>query len=62
MRFIYRQQILREWFFLEIGPALAWRREEPGRARDTVPILRFGVEVLFGDYRGQGTAAPVPGG
>ncbi len=62
VRFIYRQQILREWLFLEIGPALAWRREEPGRPRDSVPILRFGVEMLFGDYRGQGTAAPVPGG
>lgn len=62
VRFIYRQQILREWLFLEIGPGLAWRREEPGQPRDSVPILRFGVEMLFGDYRGQGTAAPVPGG
>ncbi|MCY3932545.1 MAG: hypothetical protein OXH70_12580 [Acidobacteria bacterium] len=59
VRFIYRQQILREWLFLEIGPGLAWRREEPGVPRDSVPILRFGVEMLFGDYRGQGTAAPV---
>ncbi len=59
VRFIYRQQILREWLFLEIGPGLAWRREEPGQPRDSVPILRFGVEMLFGDYRGQGTAAPV---
>lgn len=62
VRFIYRQQILREWLFLEIGPGMAWRREEPGQPRDSVPILRFGVEMLFGDYRGQGTAAPVPGG
>lgn len=59
VRFIYRQQILREWLFLEIGPGLAWRREEPGQPRDSVPILRFGVEMLFGDYRGQGTGAPV---
>ncbi len=57
VRFIYRQQILREWLFLEIGPGLAWRREEPDQPRDSVPILRFGVEMLFGDYRGQGTAA-----
>ena len=62
VRFIFRQQILREWLFLEVGPGLAWRREEPGQPRDSVPILRFGVEMLFGDYRGQGTAAPVPGG
>ena len=61
VRLIYRQQILREWFFLEIGPGMAWRRETPGEPRDSVPILRFGVEMLFGDYRGQGTAAPVPG-
>ena len=61
VRFIYRQQILREWFFLEIGPGMAWRRDTPGEPRDSVPILRFGVEMLFGDYRGQGTAAPVPG-
>lgn len=61
VRFIYRQQILREWLFLEIGPGMAWRREVRGEPRDSVPILRFGVEMLFGDYRGQGTAAPVPG-
>ena len=61
VRFVYRQQILREWLFLEIGPGMAWRREEPGEPRESVPILRFGVEMLFGDYRGQGTAAPVPG-
>lgn len=61
VRLIYRQQILREWFFLEIGPGMAWRRDVPGEPRDSVPILRFGVEMLFGDYRGQGTAAPVPG-
>ncbi len=61
VRLIYRQQILREWFFLEIGPGMAWRRDTPGEPRDSVPILRFGVEMLFGDYRGQGTAAPVPG-
>lgn len=61
VRLIYRQQILREWFFLEIGPGMAWRRETPGEPRDSVPILRFGVEMLFGDYRGQGTAAPVSG-
>ena len=61
VRLIYRQQILREWFFLEIGPGMAWRRETPGEPRDSVPILRFGVEMLFGDYRGRGTAAPVPG-
>ncbi len=61
VRVIYRQQILREWFFLEIGPGMAWRRDVPGEPRDSVPILRFGVEMLFGDYRGQGTAAAVPG-
>lgn len=61
VRLIYRQQILREWFFLEIGPGMAWRRDTPGEPRDSVPILRFGVEMLFGDYRGQGTAAPVQG-
>ncbi len=61
VRLIYRQQILREWFFLEIGPGMAWRREKPGQPRDSVPILRFGFEMLFGDYRGKGTAAPVPG-
>lgn len=61
VRLIYRQQILREWFFLEIGPGMAWRRDTPGEPRDSVPILRFGVEMLFGDYRGRGTAAPVPG-
>ena len=61
VRMIYRQQILREWFFLEIGPGMAWRRDVRGEPRDSVPILRFGVEMLFGDYRGQGTAAPVPG-
>ena len=61
VRLIYRQQILREWFFLEIGPGLAWRREYVGQPRDSVPILRFGVEMLFGDYRGEGTAAPVSG-
>lgn len=62
VRLVYRQQILREWFFLEISPGVAWRRETPGVPRDSVPILRFGVEMLFGDYRGKGTAAPVPGG
>ena len=61
VRVIYRQQILREWLFLEIGPGMAWRRDVRGEPRDSVPILRFGVEMLFGDYRGQGTAAPVPG-
>ena len=61
VRLIYRQQILREWLFLEIGPGMAWRRDTPDVPRDSVPILRFGVEMLFGDYRGQGTAAPVPG-
>ncbi len=61
VRMIYRQQILREWLFLEIGPGMAWRRDVRGEPRDSVPILRFGVEMLFGDYRGQGTAAPVPG-
>ena len=62
VRLVYRQQILREWFFLEISPGMAWRRDTPGAPRDSVPILRFGVEMLFGDYRGKGTAAPVPGG
>ncbi len=52
-RMIYRQQVLREWLFLEISPGLAWRREEVGRSRDSVPILRFGFEMLFGDYRGR---------
>ena len=60
VRVIYRQQIFREWLFLEIGPGMAWRRDEPGEPRDSVPILRFGFEMLFGDYRGEGTAAPVP--
>ena len=61
VRVIYRQQILREWFFLEIGPGMAWRRDVPGEPRDSVQILRFGMEMLFGDYRGQGTAAAVAG-
>jgi len=60
-RLVYRQQILREWFFLEISPGMAWRREEPHEPRTSVPILRFGFEMIFGDYRGKGTAAPVPG-
>ncbi len=57
VRVVYRQQILREWLFLEIGPGMVWRREHVGQPRDSVPTLRIGTEMLFGDYRGQGTAA-----
>ena len=60
VRLVYRQQIFREWLFLEIGPGMAWRRDEPGQPRDSVPILRFGFEMLFGDYRGEASAAPAP--
>ncbi len=46
-RVIYRQSVLREWFFVDVRPGLSYRRE-PGRDRKIRPVLAFGFEILFG--------------
>ncbi len=42
---IYRQNILRPWFFFEIEPAVDFNRLSPGF--ETIPSLTFRMEILF---------------
>ena len=53
VRLIYRQQVFREWLFLDVRPGFGFRREEPMDSRDVVPFLSFGFEMMFGDRPGR---------
>lgn len=49
LRFIYRQVLSREWLFLDVRPAVAYRREFLEEEREWVPALSIGVELQFGE-------------
>jgi hypothetical protein len=48
VHFIYRQSVAREWLFIDLRPALVWRREELADQREPVAILGAGLEIQFG--------------
>ncbi len=47
-RVIYRRQILRDWFFLDIRPGVSYRRDIGDTKREFRPMLAIGTEILFG--------------
>ncbi len=49
VRIVYRQNIAREWLFLDLRPEVNWRRDQPGEPRVPVYALGFGFELHFGE-------------
>ena len=47
---LYRQNMAREWLFLEVGGRVFWPRQLPDEARETTYGLSLGFEMLFGHH------------
>ena len=47
---IYRQRMLREWFFLELRGRVHWPRQELDEVREAEAGFAIGFEILFGDH------------
>ncbi len=48
-RLIYRQNVFRDWFYLDVRPVLSYRRDEPGGKREWVPGVGVAFELVFGN-------------
>jgi hypothetical protein len=46
-RIMYRQNVAREWFFIQAEPALSWPREDLSESRVAVPGILLAVELNF---------------
>jgi len=46
-RIMYRQNVAREWFFIQAEPGLSWPREDLSESRVAVPGILLAVELNF---------------
>lgn len=53
LRLTYRGRVLRDWFFLEVRPEVAYQKFERGGDWNVVPGLYFGFELHFGQDAGR---------
>ncbi len=58
LRTVIRQQMLREWFFVELGAGVSW----PRRRVDDPRTPSWGVGIRFEVFFGQWPDGPLPGG